>query len=306
MAGGSQTAKGVQDETSLVSLENAISPVQSALMSSNQFDIMKEEIMKLVPLQDGVVLKQPEIEEKRNSTNLTSSRSVRIPFAAIPVALLGALTVLFSLIFSACLITTQETKEESTEEFIYWKPPTGPFPNPEVFSAAEIRLSDLRPAIDDYLIVGYNDSGHGVLFFLYETYIPEGDNARRYEGLNIPPLGEFFHYHLARYETDLLTDKFWDSEPISVHSCQQGEINGCDWDSVMTWFNVIRKSEKTHAEEYWDQDRSVGFWGRECERPILFGLEECSTTLSFLQAEYEILGTKQHLIIGVYPSDKKE
>ncbi len=172
----------------------------------------------------------------------------------------------------------------------------------EMLSIEEIRLQDLQ-ANGEFFMMGHNESGHGIIYYLY-------CNASEYHR------AEKDQYYLLRYETDLLTEAFWNSGSVAVRSGQKGEINGADWNILWMRFYTLRESEKTRSEEAWKQGESVGVWGTGCKKPIVFKLTECGDNyrtvtgykdmglLSLLRAEYEILGTKKQLITGVVPSGK--
>ncbi len=176
----------------------------------------------------------------------------------------------------------------------------GSIPDESLFSASEIRLKDLDAGQNSF-VTGYNEADQGIVFFLY-CIVPEDRRA------------ENFKYYLVRFETAFLTDGFWDSEAVAVHSCRKGEINGSDWNILYNRFYLLRNTKGQSSEKIWDPAESIGFWGSESRFPIVIDLKDCSedytqpkskkdqAILSMLQAEYEILGSKKQLIIGVYPS----
>ncbi|MBR3437584.1 MAG: hypothetical protein IKG97_07515 [Lachnospiraceae bacterium] len=212
----------------------------------------------------------------------------------LQAALFPALILLASLLFSACSHEENGTKD----------PALKPKAETEAISVAEICLRDFKPDNEDGICVaGYNENGHGVV---YSTYRVASEDHR----------AENEHYYLERYETDLLTDAFWSSEPVAVHSGQKGEINGMDWYGLWIRFYGLHKDDTLHAEEQWNPTECIGFWHTAWEQPILMKLAECSTDyqnvqqykdkgiFSLLQTEYEILGTKEQLLDNV-PSGKK-
>ncbi len=210
-----------------------------------------------------------------------------------PSVFCGALVILFSIALGGCSAVTPNTKDAKDAEIEAVT---------EAVSGEEICLHDLQ-ANDESFMMGHNDSGHGVIYYLYRS-ASEDQRADK------------DHYYLLRYETDLLTETFWNGGSVAVHSGQKGEINGADWHILWTRFYTLYESEKTGTGEPWKQSESVGVWGTGCEKPIVFKRTECSNDyqivtgykdkglLSLLQAEYEILGTKKQLIGSGDPSGK--
>ena len=230
-----------------------------------------------------------------------------------PVAFLGILAVLSSLCFGACLFSNHSPVESDTKEasvdFVESDSAdtdlqNGTIPDEALFSASEIRLKDLDAGQNSF-VTGYNEADQGIVFFLY-CIVPEDRRA------------ENFKYYLVRFETALLTDGFWDSEAVAVHSCRKGEINGSDWDILYNRFYWLRNTKGQSSEKNWDPAESIGFWGSESRFPIVIDLKACNDDfsqtelkedqgiLSMLQAEYKILGSKKQLIIGVLESDSTE
>ena len=221
------------------------------------------------------------------------------------------MALLFALVLSACSGGNQTSED------------TGKTDAPgetEVLSVKEVRLTELQSG-KDYCVAGYNDSGHGIVFYLYYLYDDPNHSATSVGSgaeTQTPPRAEYFRYYLVRYETDLLTEAFWNDEPVTVHLCHKGEINGMDWDALWARFYTLRgDSKELPSSEQWNPDESVGFWGTECERPMIVQLKDCSKDyqkaekphkdqgiLALLQAEYKILGTKKQLMTGVTPSKK--
>jgi hypothetical protein len=205
----------------------------------------------------------------------------------------GLMAILLALVLGACSGMGRTTEDAGKTE--------APGET-EALSVKEVRLSELQ-SDSGFCVAGYNDSARGIIYSLY-CDISEDHHAEK------------DHYYLLRYETNLLTEAFWNDEPVAARLCHKGEINGADWNILWTRFYTIYESEKTSAEEPWKQSESIGVCGTGCERPIVFKLTECSDDyrtvsgykdkglLSLLKAEYEILGTKKQLIDGLTP-DKK-
>ena len=220
--------------------------------------------------------------------------------------ILGLMAILLALVLTACSGADRTTEDAGRTE--------APGET-EVLSVKEVHLAEFQDDKDSSFVTGYNDSGHGVVYYLYYVYDdPNGSKAET----QTPSRAEYFRYCLVRYETDLLTEAFWNDEPVAVRLCHKGEINGMDWDVLWARFYTLRgDSKELPSSEQWNPDESIGFWGPECERPIIVQLKDCSKDyqkvekphkdqgiLVLLQAEYEILGTKKQLMIGVTPSKK--
>ena len=213
-----------------------------------------------------------------------------------PASLAVVLMILLSMTLSACSGADRKTEDPGKTEI------PG---ETEVLSVEEICLTDLQDDNDCSFVTGYNDSGRGIVYYLYYD-APEDHRAENY------------HYYLLRYETEPLTEAFWNAEPVKVHLCHKGEINGVDWDTLWMRFYSLRDDSKDlPSGEQWNPDESIGFWGPECEQPIIVQLKDCGKDyqkaekphkdqgiLALLKAEYEILGTKKQLMIGVTPSKK--
>jgi hypothetical protein len=209
--------------------------------------------------------------------------------------LLGVLMALTPFLLGACSHEDKGTKDSGTKSEAVT----------EAIVVTEISLNCFKPDNEDGICVaGYNENGHGVVYSIY-MFAPEDHRAEKY------------HYYMERYETDLLTEAFWNSVPVAVHSGQKGEINGMDWYGLWIRFYGLHNDDPLHSEGQWNPAESIGFWHTSWEQPVLVTLSECATDyqdvrkqykdhgiFSLIQTEYGILGTKEQLIDNVPPSKK--